>query len=352
MILNKIIIFVLLLSTFAIAKSAQESIDNYSQSAVVFTYHRFGESKYRSTNITIEQFQYQIDYLEKNNYNVWPLSKIINHLQKKKPIPKNTVALTMDDAYKSVYTDAYPMLKKKNFPFTVFVNTQPIDNGSSAFVTWDQIREMKENGGEFANHSLTHDNFLIKDAESKKDWKKRITKEVGKAQIRLNQELGYMTNELPRMFAYPFGEYDEATSELIKELDYVGLTQLSGAIGFDSDFGMLNRFPMAERFATENGFKTKLSTLPLPIESLSRKNPVLKATEANPPKLRIKLKEPISRMGCFTACGDPIDMNWISKTEVEINAKDVLEGPRNRYTCTAPAKDSKWYWYSHLWIIE
>ena len=322
----------------------------FANSAVVFMYHRFGESTHSSTNITIEQFQYQLDYLKENNYNVWSLSKILNHIINKKIIPLKTVALTIDDAYISTFTKAYPMLKSKSFPFSVLVSTNPVDNRSKFYMSWEMMREMQKDGAEFANHSLTHEFLLPKENETDEAWEKRITNEIQRAQLRLQEELGVNTNKNPRFFSYPFGEYNMKTAELIKELGYIGITQTSGPISENSDLRALTRFPMAEAFANPEGFITKLNTLPMPIESVSPREPVL--GEINPPKLRIKLKQPLKNLACYMSGGEAININWISQTELEVSTNTPIEPPRNRYTCTAPAGDKKWYWYSHLWIIK
>ncbi|MCW8895824.1 MAG: polysaccharide deacetylase family protein [Sulfurimonas sp.] len=322
----------------------------FANSAVVFMYHRFGETRYPSTNITLEQFKYQLDYLQKNDYKVWPLSKIVNHIIDKKTIPPKTVALTIDDAYISTYTNAYPMLKSKKFPFTVFVTTNPVDNKSKFYMSWEQMREMQAGGAEFANHALTHEFLLPKNTETDEAWTKRITKEIQRAQQRLQEEFSAGTNEKPRLFSYPFGEYNMKMAELLKKLGYIGVTQTSGPIGEYSNLRALSRFPMAEAFATPDGFTSKLNTLQMPIKSVSPIEPVLSGE--NPPKLRIKLAEEIKNIQCYMSSGKEINVEWISPKEVEIIANTPIVPPRDRYTCTAPAGNSKWYWYSHLWIAK
>ena len=345
--MKTILIVIILISNILFASSIKHK---EPQSAVVFMYHHFANSKYPSTNITLEQFQYQLDYLEINNYNVWPLSKIVNHIIEKKTIPKKTIALTIDDAYLSVFTQAYPMLKSKKFPFTVFVSTNSIHNRSSNFMSWEQMRIMKTNGAQFANHSSTHTSLLPQKNETNIELKTRIIEEIQRAQLKLQKELGSDTNINPPLFSYPFGEYNIEITELIKKLGYIGVTQTSGAIGIDSDLKVLSRFPMAEAFATTKGFITKLNTLPMPIESISKKEPIIK--DENPPKLRIILKQALKNMGCYLSNGDTIKIKWISKIELEVTANSPIKSPREKYTCTAPAKDGKWYWYSHLWIIN
>ena len=74
--------------------------------AVILMYHRFGEDRLPSTNIRLDQFDAHLEKLSNGNYSVWPLTKIIDHLQKNMPLPDRTVAITIDDAYLSAFTEA------------------------------------------------------------------------------------------------------------------------------------------------------------------------------------------------------------------------------------------------------
>ena len=317
--------------------------------AVAFIYHHFGEERFPSTNIRIEQFQAQLDYLEQNRYNVWPLSKIVHYLKNRYSLPKNTVALTIDDAYISVYKNAYPMLKQKGFPYTVFVNTNGIGKNAKNYMTWEQMQEMQRYGAEFANHSSTHDYLTPKKGESTLEFQERIKGEVENAQSALQENLGNNTNENPKLLSYPFGEYTKESAGFIESLGYVGVAQTSGAMGFESDFKALPRFAMAESFAHMEGFVTKLGTLPLPLQKAEPFEPIV---EQNPPKLSVKLLHEVPKLGCYTSNGERIAVEWISPTEFVAQAPQKLQPPRDRYTCTAPTDDGKFYWYSHLWIIN
>jgi hypothetical protein len=97
-------------------------------------------------------------------------------------------------------------------------------------------------------------------------------------------------------------------------------------------------------------FITKLNTIPMPILSILEKNNIVKNN--NPPKLTITLKERLPNIQCFMSSGKKINHTWISQTVLEVIADERLKEPRDKYTCTAPTKNNKWYWYSHLWIIE
>ena len=80
-------------------------------SAAVFLYHRFGENKYPTTNIKMSQFKKHIHELENNDYNIISIDQIVDALISKKNIPEKAVAITIDDAFLSIYNKAWPILK-------------------------------------------------------------------------------------------------------------------------------------------------------------------------------------------------------------------------------------------------
>src|SRR6185503_355428 len=101
--------------------------------AVVFIYHRFGDDRYPSTDTKTEQFKAQLDWLAENHYEVWPLPRIVHYLQSGQAIPDHVVAITVDDAFQSFYDNAYPLLKERGWPFTVFVASDGVDSKQPDF---------------------------------------------------------------------------------------------------------------------------------------------------------------------------------------------------------------------------
>ncbi len=154
--------FLVLFSSFLPSSAALATQDGAQ--AVIFMYHRFGESRYPSTNITLAQFEEQLDFFEKNDFSVLPLSEIVEALKQNTTLPNRAIAITVDDAYLSVYTEAYPRLKAKGYPFTVFVATAVVDQGIPAYMDWQQMEEMLRHGATFANHSQHHD-YLVRKKE-------------------------------------------------------------------------------------------------------------------------------------------------------------------------------------------
>src|SRR2546423_10021049 len=73
------------------------------------------------------------------------------------PIPDKLVVLTFDDASKSHYTIARPLLLKHKFGATFFV-TEGWDFATNKrdYLTWDEIKQLHADGFEVGNHTLGH----------------------------------------------------------------------------------------------------------------------------------------------------------------------------------------------------
>lgn len=73
------------------------------------------------------------------------------------PIPDKLVVLTFDDASKSHYSVARPLLLKHRFGATFFV-TEGWDFASNKrdYMTWEEIRQLHDDGFDIGNHTVDH----------------------------------------------------------------------------------------------------------------------------------------------------------------------------------------------------
>lgn len=320
--------------------------------AVILIYHHFGVDRYPTTNIDMDRFEAQLDYLDKNGYHVWPLTRIVDDLRTGKPIPDHTIAITIDDAYESVYTRAFPLLKKRGWPFTVFVATRYIDRGYNAFMTWDQMREMQRFGASFESHSDSHDHLALRrNGESEEAWRKRVRTDIERARKRLRQELG----RAPTLFSYPYGEYSEALAKMVQKMGLVGVGQQSGAVGPHSDMRALPRFPMAGEYADMDQFRTKIESLPLPVTG---ETPWGMVTKGERPELTLTLAPEgdvrLHDLRCYASGQGRIDIAAVpgSRDRFTVRAGKPIPVGRSRYNCTVPSASSgRFYWFSHAWLF-
>jgi biofilm PGA synthesis lipoprotein PgaB len=323
-------------------------------SAVVFMYHRFGEQQHSSTNVRVDQFQKHLDHLRDGGFTVIPLADLIAFLSEDKSLPSKSVVITIDDAYRSVFETAYPLLSEYGFPFTVFVSTDPLDDKLPGYLGWDQLREMAANGVTFANHGAGHISMAIHAVgESETEWRRRIMADIEKGSRRLKEELTGSAQLLERVFAYPYGEYSTVAAEQLTKRGYIAFGQQSGAIGRLSDQRVLPRFPMSEIFAGMGGFRTKAASLPMPVTDILPWDPV---TTRPLPEIVITLGESDARLGelaCYVSGQGKVRIQWLEQNRrFSVGPSQALEKGRQRVNCTMPQNDGRYMWFSHQWLVR
>jgi hypothetical protein len=113
--------FICLLITIGVlfddTRSAQvlnHVITRGDKEVVCFIYHRFGDSRYPSTNTSQKDFESHLTYLKKNNFQMLTFSAAIDYLRSDAPVRK-TAVITIDDGYKSFFRNGFPLLKKFAF---------------------------------------------------------------------------------------------------------------------------------------------------------------------------------------------------------------------------------------------
>jgi biofilm PGA synthesis lipoprotein PgaB len=320
-----------------------------AQSAVILLYHHVAEDTPPSTSISPANFDAHLAYLRDNDFNVIALDRMIDSLRSGQSLPEKSVVITFDDGYSSIFDEAFPMLQTYGYPFTLFLSTEPIDDGLSNYMTWDQVRQMSAADVIIANHMVDHPYMLeMGEDESHSQWLARLSENLMKAEQRIEAQTG----QSHRYLAYPYGEYNPAIKSLLEELDFVGLAQNSGAVGPGSDFLALPRFPLASIYANLETASTKFSTLPFSVTQMQPGSPV---TSTRNPSAILKFESGnynLSQLDCF-ANSKRIPMTWIDKEQgvLELIPEQSYSGRRWRYICTAADPNSnRYYWHSVQWI--
>lgn len=316
-----------------------------ASSAVILMYHRFGEGEYPSTNIRLDQFEAHIAELSSGRYVVLPVSEIIRKLKRGESLPERTVGITIDDAYRSTYTEAWPRLKLARLPFTVFTSTAHVDHGAARHLSWQQIREMRESGVEFGHHSVSHLHMPKATADE-------IHKELSIALNRFKKELGVS----PELFAYPYGETSLATKNAVKNAGFAAaFGQHSGVVDATADMHYLPRFSLNEKFGDEDRFRLILNAVSLPIHDFTPTDPLI--TENNPPAIGFTLNQGLDdvqknlgQMSCFLSHEGQRAEVTVLGPRIEIRARMPLPVGRTRLNCTMPTKDGRWRWFGHQFV--
>jgi peptidoglycan/xylan/chitin deacetylase (PgdA/CDA1 family) len=319
---------------------------------VILQYHHISEETPGITSVTPEQFQQHLNYLLVNDHAVLALEEVVAALADGTALPDRCVALTIDDAYLSAYTEAFPRVQRYGFPLTVFVSTEAVDRGRAAYLSWEQIREMQRAGVRFQNHSHSHAHLIRRHGEEgDADWEQRVAADIQTAQNRIEAELG----TAPTLFAYPYGEYNQPLKRIVSSMGLVAFGQQSGPVWRQADVAALPRFPMASLYASMRTFPSKVNSLPLPITGAFPDDPVVPPDEWQP-ALTLVFKPEVAnarQLTCFMNGSPEVGYEWLDQPEgaVVVTPSGRLNVGRNRTNCTLPVGDGgRFGWYSHNWI--
>ena len=313
-------------------------------SAVVFMYHRFGESDRSATNIRIEQFEAHIRELTRKRFNVVPLQEVVDATRAGRTLPDRTVAITIDDAFLSVYTEAWPRLRVVNFPFTLFVATDAIDRGLRSYMNWNQIRELAEAGVTIGSQTGSHLHMATA-------GKARNADELTRSQARFKTELGIT----PKLFAYPYGEYAAALKPIIKNAGFAAaFGQHSGVVHPGANFFFLPRFAMNETYGDIGRFRLAANALPLAVSEITPADPLL-ARNNNPPHFGFTVADKsivsLARLACYASGQGKAQIERLGRRRIEIRMTRAFPTGRSRVNCTMPAGSGRWRWFGMQFFV-
>jgi biofilm PGA synthesis lipoprotein PgaB len=321
---------------------------------VVLQYHHVSNSTPSSTSISPEQFALHLDWLEANGFSVASLPDALAKIRAGDELPDKTVAITFDDGYSDNYRAAFPLLRERGWPFTIFVNPEPHDARLQGWASWDQLREMADAGASIANHTVSH-LFMIRrqDDETEDAWLERLRGEIMNAENRIAEETG----QRHRLLAYPYGESDRQIRGLINELGFSAFGQQSGAVYAGSDFADLPRFPLSGIYSSIEGFKTKMLSLPMAITSgipITESADNILSYAENQPVLELQLANSSQLvLNCFASGQGAIPVEYAGSGLYSIQAGEPLGIGRSRYNCThASDWPGRFHWYSYAWIRQ
>ena len=185
----------------------------------VLGYHNFSKTA-TVTRMLLRtaEFRAQMEYLKRAGITVISMQEFLEWRLGTRTLPARCVLITLDDGWKSVYTDAYPILKEFGYPFTLFLYTNFL-SGRGDSLTPDQVREMQANGATVGSHSVSH--LYPKDwkACAKKgdeEYAKLVDKEFGESQKKLSSLFGPVNT-----YCFPGGYYTDAMVERMSDFGYV-----------------------------------------------------------------------------------------------------------------------------------
>ena len=131
-------------------------VPQHETRVAILGYHDFSRTlPATEMRMNTDTFRAQMQALKTAGVPIITMKDFLDWKLGDKQLPAKCVLITIDDGWKSVYTDAYPILREMKIPFTVFPYTKFITGRGSA-MSREQIQEMLNNGATLGSHSVSH----------------------------------------------------------------------------------------------------------------------------------------------------------------------------------------------------
>jgi peptidoglycan/xylan/chitin deacetylase (PgdA/CDA1 family) len=212
---------------------SKPAIDQNAQ-VVVFGYHRFVNTVRRpDTEITPAAFEAQMQELKNKNISVIPMQDFLAWRRGEKAIPSKSAIITFDDGWKSQYDVAWPIMKKFEYPLTLFIYTEGIRPGrfsGGESMSWEHLAEMRDAGVDIQGHTVTHSDLrkpydkVAKKKLSPDEYEAWLQNEVAGSKQTIEQKLGVKVNCL----AVPYGFHNDHVREVTIKAGYEALFTVYG----------------------------------------------------------------------------------------------------------------------------
>ena len=209
--------------------------------------------------ISAGAFDFLCGTLKHMGYETITLNELYNHYAKGTKLPAKPVIITSDDGYQSMYTVAFPILKKYKYKMTVFLITSYIGNSNSTrryndfdtgtkgvlprpMLIWSEVGQMNRYGCEFQSHSWSHS--IMKD----------IPLEAAKNElIQSKSDIEIHTGKPVIFISWPHSATSDKVIGLLGQTGYAGALYWGGGVQSLSsiDFARLNRVQIVAEIPPE-----------------------------------------------------------------------------------------------------
>ncbi|TAK25416.1 MAG: polysaccharide deacetylase family protein [Chloroflexota bacterium] len=137
-------------------------------------------------------FQAHVDFIAARGFRTVTMREVVAAANGGPPLPPKAIALTFDDGYRDVYTEAWPRLRDRGLTATIYPIVDLVDNWR--YLTKGEIRELSDAAVEIGSHSLSHPDLRVLSAPS-------LRRELRESRARLTD----LARKEVVSFCYPSG---------------------------------------------------------------------------------------------------------------------------------------------------
>jgi peptidoglycan/xylan/chitin deacetylase (PgdA/CDA1 family) len=204
----------------------------------ILIYHQVGAGHGREMDVSPKALVRHLDWLETHG-EVVSLEQAIENMSAATRQPN--FVLSFDDGYRDMYERAFPLLRRRRLPFTLYLTTEPVETGrplnpdrDSAPLTWTHVEEMDASGlMTLGNHTHTH-------RDLRRASPGDIAADLETADRLMESRLG----RRPRHFAYPWGYWSTAADREVRGRYLTATLGGGSANGPETDLHRLHRIPI------------------------------------------------------------------------------------------------------------
>ena len=214
-------------------------------SVIALCYHRFEEKPKDAMAVTPAAFEAQMQLLKESGFTVIPMQDFLAWRRGEKSIPEKSCLISIDDGYRSGYDVAWPILKKFEYPFTMFIYTAFVKGGALAgggSLSWAELAEMRDAGVDIQSHTANHQSLRVKKGKFQNQfatYEEWLQSEIAGSKHQLESRLGISVGVL----AYPYGIHSEQVRALAMAAGYeAAFTTYGQRLTYHSPADQLGRY--------------------------------------------------------------------------------------------------------------
>jgi peptidoglycan/xylan/chitin deacetylase (PgdA/CDA1 family) len=191
----------LLLADLSTALAAEQNV-------FVLCYHSFLGNKRFAGDVSVQELSSQLDFFKSRGFSFVTFSDLL----KGTVTGSQNILIVIDDGNESVYRAYYDVFKPRNIRPILAI--YPSITGKKSFaLTWDQLKELAQNGCDIAAHGYYH--LHLNQKLYDKD-KASFIKEIYAPKEMLEKNLNCKIS----IFVYPNGVRSDITKKILKEAGY------------------------------------------------------------------------------------------------------------------------------------
>lgn len=189
---------------------------------LVLCYHAVSGTWPADLAVGPSQLRSQLQELKSRGYRAMTFTEAVT-----KPVGERAVAVTFDDAYRSILEGAFPILEELGMPGTLFVPTDHVGSDRPMSwpgidrwmggdhekellpMTWKEVEQVSRAGWEIGSHSCSHPHLTQVDDAT-------LERELVESRRRCEEQLEHPCVSL----AYPYGDADSRVVAAARSAGY------------------------------------------------------------------------------------------------------------------------------------